>query len=120
MPTASGKETATEKADRVSAEDWTAYRAAITDEYRRDAAAHAALAHDVAAIGAIEYLAGERLTLRAGARREIEVDEGKLRAIALADAVAEQGFECIGYGVSFGLFAGRDTVRHSVRVRKVS
>lgn len=112
MPTATGKETAQEKRDRERSEDYAARRNAITPEIR-DAAerdAHAVL--DGAPIP--DYPGGDEYQLIAGARRKLPTDEGRIRALALADALESMGIATNGYTMRFGIGAGPDSIRYSV------
>lgn len=107
MPTPSGKETTYEREARQRAERYAAMRAAITDAQRARATLDADAWNNVET----QYPAGERVTLRAG-RRSITVDTGELDMLALADELRARGYALIAERVTFGLYAGRDTVRY--------
>lgn len=107
------RETTRERETRQRAEDYAALRAEITPEMRVQAASDAARQMDGETVA---YEAGDELTLRAGARRTIKHDAGEVRRLALADALKAAGADVIAHGTTFGLFAGRSSVRYTVTI----
>ena len=109
------RETTRERETRMRAENYAAMRATITDAMRQQAGALASLASTRDEIKAVEFPAGDEITLKAG-RRTITVDFGEIERLAFADAVETAGWSVIAHGVTFGLYAGRSTVRYTVTV----
>jgi hypothetical protein len=114
MPTATGKETTAEREARQRSERYAAMRAVITDEMRARAAIDAAAIVDGAEPP--DYPAGDVVAIRAGRQRPAPVDVGELERLALADAVKARGLAVISHRTTFGLFAGRSTLRYSLTI----
>jgi hypothetical protein len=125
MPTATGRPTADEKreADRIrqraarrlitaqiTTSEWLAAEA---DAFEADLAALRAgkAAGTVPSYEHVErwYPAGDELTAN-----RIKVDDGKARALGVADVLEARGLD-VSTMMSFGLFAGRSTLRYAVR-----
>lgn len=107
------RETTRERETRQRAEDYAALRAEITPEMRVQAASDATRQLDGEKVG---YEAGERHRRPAGNRRSIDFDAGEVRRLALADALKAAGADVIAHGTTFGLFAGRSSVRYTVTI----
>ena len=128
MPTASGALTADEKREaeraamrearlqvtaQVATPEWYEQEA---DAFEAGLAAHKAGQAD-GSIKSYErfevwYPAGEEFIVKVG-RRKIDIDEGKARAYGVSDVLRERGVGNHNM-MSFGLYAGRGTVRHGV------
>jgi hypothetical protein len=107
-------ETAQEKRDRYQREDSAAFRAAVTPEMRQMVEVDA---EDVVAGKEPPwYAAGERLVLKAGVRRTVAVDTGRVVALALRDALVERGVAVISQRATFHLGSGQGPT-YSVGIR---
>jgi hypothetical protein len=119
MPTASGRETASERDVRQRKERYAAMRAAFTKDIvgeAADIASNFERSEDYRGRDAGHIPAGDRLSLRAG-RRSIDVYRGELVQVALADALRERGFDVISQGMVFGIAQGPSSIFFHVTVR---
>jgi hypothetical protein len=128
MPTATGKPTADEKREQYRYDSRTA-RLTVTGEIAPigwyEDEADAWLEGFGAFLAEVEagtkqsynsyevwYPAGREFEVKVG-RKTFKVDEGQARAYGVADMLEARGIS-VHNTLSFGLFAGRNTIRHSV------